>query len=67
MQPLRDQPPTTKAAQAKRQVALIVGGMGILGILALIVLLLFSSFPGPRQGSSDKSEAPPEDVSKAKP
>jgi hypothetical protein len=67
MSVLRDEPPTTKAAPANRQVALIVGGMGILGILVLILLLLFSSFPGPRQGRSDKSEAPPEDVSKAKP
>jgi hypothetical protein len=38
-----------------------------LGILAHIVLVLFSSFPGPPQGSSYKTEAPPEDVSKAKP
>jgi hypothetical protein len=30
-------------------------------------LVLFSSFPGPREGSYDKSTAPPEDVSKAKP
>jgi hypothetical protein len=66
MNVLRDEAPTTSAAPANRQVALIVGGMGILGIVVLIVLLLFSSFPGPR-GSSDKSEAPPEDVSKAKP
>jgi hypothetical protein len=67
MDPTKNEPPT-KAAQAKnRQIAFIVGGMGILGILALIVLVLFSSFPGPPQGSSDKTEAPPEDVSKAKP
>jgi hypothetical protein len=67
MGPIKNEPPT-EAAQAKnRNVAFIVGGMGILGIIALIVLLLFSSFPGPPQGSLDKSEAPPEDVSKARP
>ena len=38
-----------------------------LGMLALIGLVLLSNFPGPTQGSADKSEAPPEDVSKAKP
>jgi hypothetical protein len=67
MNVLRDEPPTKKATQANRQIAFIVGGMGILGILGLIILMLFSSFPGPREGSSDKSTAPPEDVSKAKP
>jgi hypothetical protein len=67
MNVLRDEPPTKKATQANRQIAFIVGGMGILGILALIILILFSSFPGPPQGSPDKSEAPPEDVSKGKP
>jgi hypothetical protein len=67
MDPIKNEP-ATKAAQAKnRNVAFILGGMGILGILALIVLVLFSSFPGPPHGSSDKSEAPPEDVSKARP
>ena len=50
-----------------RKLVLIVGEMGILGILALIILILFSSFPGPPQGSPDKSDAPPEDVSKGKP
>ena len=38
-----------------------------LGMLALIGLVLLSNFPGPTQGSADKSEAPPEDVSKMKP
>ena len=37
-----------------------------LGMLALIGLVLLSNFR-PTQGSADKSEAPPEDVSKAKP
>jgi hypothetical protein len=50
-----------------RKLALILGGMTILGMLALIGLVLLSNFPGPTQGSADKSEAPPEDVSKAKP
>jgi hypothetical protein len=67
MGPIKNEPPT-EAAQAKNHnVASIVGGMGFLGIIALMVLLLFSSFPGPPQGSLDKSEAPPEDVSKARP
>ena len=67
MDPIKNEP-ATKAAQAKnRNVAFILGGWEFLGILALIVLVLFSSFPGPPQGSSDKSEAPPEDVSKARP
>jgi hypothetical protein len=38
-----------------------------MGMLALIVLVLLSGFPGPPQGSADKTEAPPEDVSKAQP
>jgi hypothetical protein len=41
--------------------------MTILGMLALIGLVLLSNFPGPTQRSADKSEAPPEDVSKVKP
>jgi hypothetical protein len=41
--------------------------MAILGMLALIALVLISNFPGPTHGSPDKTEAPPEDVSKAKP
>jgi len=44
-----------------------IGGITVLGMLALIGLVLLSNFPGPTQGSADKSEAPPEDVSKAKP
>ena len=50
-----------------RKLVLILGGITILGMLALIGLVLLSNFPGPMQGSADKSEAPPEDVSKAKP
>jgi hypothetical protein len=64
---VRDEPPTKAAPLKNRKLAFIVGGMAILGMLALIALVLFSSFPGPPQGSADKSEAPPEDVSKAKP
>jgi hypothetical protein len=33
-------------------------------MLALIGLILLSNFPGPTQGSADKSAGPPEDVSK---
>jgi hypothetical protein len=50
-----------------RKLVLILGGITILGMLALIGLVLLSNFPGPMQGSAHKSEAPPEDVSKAKP
>ena len=56
------------AAKPKnRNLIFIVGGMTIVGMLALIALVLFSSFPGPPQGSSDKTQAPEEDVSKARP
>jgi len=48
-----------------RKLIFIMGGMTILGMLALIALVLFSSFPGPPQGSPDKAQAPEEDVSKA--
>jgi flagellar basal body-associated protein FliL len=58
----------TPAAKPKnRKLIYIVGGMTILAMLALIALVLFSSFPGPPQGSSDKTQAPEEDVSKARP
>jgi hypothetical protein len=68
MDPIKNEP-ATKAAQAKnRNVAFILGGMGIFGNSSPhSVLVLFSSSPGPPHGSSDKSEAPPEDVSKARP
>jgi hypothetical protein len=66
----RHEPSKRKPASSprkNRKLALILGGMTILGMLALIGLVLLSNFPGPTQGSADKSEAPPEDVSKAKP
>ena len=56
------------AARPKsRKLVVIVGGMAILGMLALIGLVLFSSFPGPPQGGPDKTQAPEEDVTKARP
>ena len=58
---------TPSSSRKNRKLALILGGMTILGMLALIGLVLLRNFPGPTQGSADKSEAPPEDVSKAKP
>jgi hypothetical protein len=65
MDALRDEPPTYEGKS--RKLGFIVGGMAILGMLALIALVLISNFPGPTHGSPDKTEAPPEDVSKAKP
>jgi hypothetical protein len=50
-----------------RKLVFIVGGMSILGVLALIAFVLFSGFPGPPQSGADKPEAPPEDVRKATP
>jgi hypothetical protein len=57
----------TSRQRKNRKLAFIVGGMAILGMLALIALVLFSSFPDPPQGSPDKTEAPPEDVTKESP
>ena len=37
-------------------------GVSVIGMLGLIALVLLSDFPGPTQGSADKSEAPPQDV-----
>jgi len=61
----RDETPAAKPKN--RKLIFTVGGMTILGMMALIALVLFSSFPGPPQGSSDKTQAPGEDVSKARP
>jgi hypothetical protein len=61
----RDETPAAKPKN--RKLIFIVSGMTIVGMLALIALVLFSSFPGPPQGSPDKTQAPEEDVSKAKP
>ena len=36
--------------------------MTVAAMLVLIALVWFSDFPGPTEGSSDKAEAPPEDV-----
>jgi hypothetical protein len=67
MDSLKNEPPTKAAQPKNRSLILTVGGMAILGMLALIGLVLFSGFPGPPQGNPDKAEAPPEDMSKAKP
>jgi hypothetical protein len=40
-------------------------GVSVIGMLALIALVWLSDFPGPTQGSADKSEAPPEDVTRS--
>jgi hypothetical protein len=67
MDPIKNEP-ATKAAQAKnRNVAFILAGMGILGILALIVLVLFSSQVLPTAAAQTNPKRPPEDVSKARP
>jgi hypothetical protein len=49
MDALRDEPETPEGKGHK--LTFIVGGMAILGMLALIALVLYSSFPGPPHGS----------------
>jgi hypothetical protein len=45
----------------RRALAAIIG-ISVIGMLGLIALVWLSDFPGFTQGTSDKSEAPPEDV-----
>jgi hypothetical protein len=50
--------------RTRRMLTTIIG-ISVIGMLGLIALVWLSDFPGPTQGSSDKSEAPPEDVRRA--
>jgi hypothetical protein len=45
-----------------RRLLMTIIGISVIGMLGLIALLWLSDFPGPTQGSADKSETPPEDV-----
>jgi hypothetical protein len=45
-----------------RRILTAIIGISVIGMLSLIALVWLSDFPGPAQGSTDKSEAPPEDV-----
>jgi hypothetical protein len=38
----------------------------ILGLLILIAIVVLSGFPGPTQGTADKTNAPPEDVRRSR-
>jgi hypothetical protein len=58
--------PASSKPKNRRFVA-IMGGLTVVGLLLLIVLVFFSGFPGPPQGSGDKTQAPPEDVTRSKP
>jgi len=44
-----------------------MGGLAVAALLILIVLVFFSDFPGQPQGGGDKTQAPPEDVTRSKP
>jgi hypothetical protein len=48
-----------------RRLLMALIGISVIGMLALIALVLLSDFPGPTEGSADKSEAPPEDVTRS--
>jgi len=54
----------------KRKDRMIIGtfiGIAVGIALALIAFVLLSDFPGTSHGSADKTDAPPEDVSRAQP
>jgi hypothetical protein len=53
-------------ASKNRKFAMTIVGMFVVGMLALIILVLLSNFPGPSEGESDKSGAPAEGATKAK-
>jgi hypothetical protein len=56
-----------KSKRKSQRFLMALVGMFVLGMLALITLVLLSDFPGPSQGSADKTDAPPEDVTRARP
>jgi hypothetical protein len=49
------------SGRTRRALTAIIG-ISVIGMLGLIALVWLSDFPGATQGTSDKSEAPPEDV-----
>jgi hypothetical protein len=49
-------------AMRTRRALTVIIIISVIGMLGLIALVSFSNFPGSTQGTSDKSEAPPEDV-----
>jgi hypothetical protein len=54
----------------KRKDRMIIGtfiGIAVGITLVLIAFVLLSDFPGTSHGSSDKTNAPPEDVSRVRP
>jgi hypothetical protein len=54
--------PTGPPKSADRRVLAAMIGVAAVIVLALITFVAFSDFPGPPEGSLDKTTAPPEDV-----
>jgi hypothetical protein len=57
-----DEARVVRSTGRTRRLHTTIIGVSVIGMLGLIALVWFSDFPGPTQGSSDKTEAPPEDV-----
>ena len=51
-----------RSSGRNRRLLMPIIGVSVIGMLGLIALVWLSDFPGPTQGSADKSEAPPQDV-----
>jgi hypothetical protein len=58
----RNEGHVVRSSGRTRRILTIIIGISFIGMLGLIALLWLSDFPGPTQGSVDKSEAPPEDA-----
>jgi hypothetical protein len=58
----RSEMPVVRSSGRTRRLLATIISMSVVAMLALIALVWFSDFPGTPQGSTDKSEAPPEDV-----
>jgi len=54
--------PTGPPKSADRKVLAAMIAVATIIVLALITFVAFSDFPGPTEGSVDKTTAPPEDV-----
>lgn len=52
---------------SNRRLLLTMVALFIVGTLALIALVLLSDFPGQPEGSTNKTNAPPEDVRRERP
>jgi hypothetical protein len=59
---INDEPRVVRSSAATRRALTAIISISVLGMLGLIALVWLSDFPGSTQGTSDKSEAPPEDV-----